>query len=254
MEILDIVSRQASMAFQNVQLINELKAKAYENEQFQKEILRAREEERKRISRELHDLVIQALVGLKYRIAHVQTAVGITHLGTENYQKVVDLQEDIADLIQTTRNVCQALRPPALDLGLVPSIRSILSRFEMNSGIEVILLVEGERSIAVAEDIALCLFRCTGEALSNIRRHAAAETVSVQLCLQPEWVNLSIMDDGCGFYVPERLGSLMEDNHFGLVSMRERIELLRGSFAITSHLSRGTELKVSIPLAADPIL
>ena len=78
MEILGVVSRQASIAFQNVQLIDELKAKAYENEQFQKEVLRAREEERKHISHELHDQVIQALVGLKYQIANIQSTVGIT--------------------------------------------------------------------------------------------------------------------------------------------------------------------------------
>ncbi len=249
MEILGVVSRQASIAFQNVQLIDELKAKAYENEQFQKEILRTREEERKRISHELHDQVIQALVGLKYQIAHIQSTVGITSLGAENNQKVIDLQEDIAELIQTTRDLCQNLRPPALDLGLIPSIRSILSRFEMKSGIEVALLVEGERTIAIGEEVALCLFRCTSEALSNIRKHAIAEKVAVQLCIQPQWVNLFISDDGCGFAVPERLGSLMEQNHFGLVGMRERVELLGGVFSITSQPDRGTELKVSIPLS-----
>lgn len=251
MEILGVVSRQASIAFQNVQLIDELKAKAYENEQFQKEIMRTREEERKRISRELHDQVIQALIGLRYQMANIQSTVGIAQLGTENNQRVLDLQEDIVELIQTTRDLCQDLRPPALDLGLIPSIRSILSRFEMKSGLEVSLLVEGERTIAIGEDVALCIFRCTSEALSNIRKHAAAEQVAVQLCVQPEWVNLSIMDNGCGFDIPERLGSLMEQNHFGLVSMRERVELLGGIFHIASRPLQGTELKVSIPLGDD---
>jgi signal transduction histidine kinase len=254
MEILSVVSRQASIAFQNVQLIGELKAKAYENEQFQKEILRAREEERKRISRELHDQVIQALVGLRYQIANIQSTVGATYLGIENNQKVIDLLEDIAELIQTTRDLCQNLRPPALDLGLIPSIRSSLSRFEMKSGIEVALLIEGERSIKIREDIAICLFRCTSEALSNIRRHAVAEEVTVQLLIQSDWVNLSITDNGCGFHIPERLGSLMENNHFGLVSMRERVELLGGIFIITSSPSQGTQLEVSIPLKNDPLL
>ena len=121
----------------------------------------------------------------------------------------------------------------------------------MKSGIEVALLVEGERTIAIGEDVAICLFRCTSEALSNIRNHAAAGKVAVQLCLQSEWVNLSITDNGCGFYIPERLGSLMEQNHFGLVGMRERVELLGGIFIITSHPFQGTELKVSIPLNDD---
>ncbi len=248
MDILDVVSRQASVAFQNVQLINELEAKARENEQFQKEILRTREEERKRISRDLHDQVIQALVGLKYQIAHIQSAVGLSQLGSENNQKVLDLQEEIKELIQTTRLLCQDLRPPALDLGLIPSIRSIVSRFEMKSGIEVGLVIEGDRSITIDEDVALCLFRCTGEALSNIRKHAAAKEAAVQLCIGPEQVTLSVMDNGRGFLIPERLGSLMEQNHFGLVSMRERVELIGGVFRVTSSPMQGTCLEVIIPL------
>ncbi len=248
MEILQVVSRQASIAFQNVQLINELEAKAYENEQYQKEIIRTREEERKRISRELHDEVIQVLVGLKYQIANVQSSLDLAHINPENNKRVVDLQNEIGELIQTTRSLCQDLRPPALDLGLVPSIRSIVSRFEIKTGIEVSLTVEGDRTVPIEEDVALCLFRCTNEALSNVRKHARAKEVYVGLGIAPERVQLSITDNGQGFLIPERLGSLMEQNHFGLVSMRERIELLQGSFQVTSGPSFGTHLEVTIPL------
>lgn len=248
MEILEVVSRQASIAFQNVQLINELEAKAYETEQYQKEIIRTREEERKRISRELHDQVIQALVGLKYQIANIQSSLDLAQLHPESNKRVVDLQDEIGELIQTTRSLCQDLRPPALDLGLIPSIRSIVSRFEMKAGIEVSLIVEGDRTIPVGEDVALCLFRCTTEALSNIHKHANAKEICVWVRISPEQVQLSITDNGAGFVVPERLGSLMEKNHFGLVSMRERIELIQGSFRITSGPLLGTHLEVTIPL------
>lgn len=248
MEILEVVSRQASVAFQNVQLINELEAKAYENEQYQKEIIRTREEERKRISRELHDEVIQELVGLKYQIANIQSSLDLAQLHPESNKKVLDLQDEIGELIQTTRSLCHDLRPPALDLGLIPSIRSIVSRFEMKAGIEVSLIIEGDRTIPVGEDVALCLFRCTNEALSNIRKHASAKEICVWLGIAPQQVRLSITDNGQGFVIPERLGSLMEQNHFGLVSMRERIELIEGSFQITSGPSLGTHLEVTIPL------
>ena len=249
MEILDMVARQASIVFQNAQLINELKAKVHENEQYQKQIIRTREEERKRISRDLHDQVIQTLVGLKYQIAHLQSSLKLAKLYPESNEKAVQLQEEIVTLIQTTRTLCQGLRPAALDLGLIPSIRSLVGGFETQSGIEIQLLVEGDRSIPVSEDVALCLYRCTGEALSNIGKYAGAEEIQIEMSIKQQMVSLAIKDDGKGFQVPERLGTLMAQNHFGLVGMRERVELLHGEFEIYSDPMHGTQLEVSIPLS-----
>lgn len=248
MEILDMVSRQASVVFQNAQLVNELKVKVSENEQYQKEIIRTREEERKRIARELHDQVIQTLVGLKYQIAHLQSSLNLAQVYPESNQKALGLQDEMLALIQTTRSLCQDLRPAALDLGLIPSIRSLAGSFEMKSGIEVDLRVEGDREVQIDEDTALCLYRCTGEALSNIGKHAVAEEVIIDVNLCPNYVSLTIQDDGKGFHVPERLGSLMTKNHFGLVGMRERVELLQGSFNVFSDPLLGTQLEVYIPL------
>ena len=248
MEILDMVSRHASVTFQNVQLINELKAKAHESEQYKKEIIRTREEERKAISRELHDQVIQVLVGLKYQIAHLQFSLKRVEMYPEIVEETATLQNEVGDLIQTTRSLCQGLRPAALDLGLIPSIRSLVGSYEVKSDIDVELSLEGDRDIPIDEDIALCLYRCTGEALSNIRKHAAAQEIAIRLCINPTIVSLAVFDNGRGFQVPERLGSFMTQNHFGLVGMRERVELLQGDFSIDSNPTYGTQLEVSIPL------
>lgn len=253
MEILEVVSRQASIALQNVQLIRELEDKAQETERYQKEIVRAVEEERKRISRDLHDQIIQALVGMRYQIANVQLELDLSRLNPEANEQVTTLQEEITELIQTTRALCQDLRPPALDLGLIPSIRSVAGRFEMKYGIPVTLLVEGDRALQVDEDVALCLYRCTVEALANIQRHASAESACITLAVEPDHVQLIIQDDGRGFVVPDRLGRLMEDNHFGLVSMRERLELVRGTLRIDSLPEQGTILEASIPLQPELI-
>ena len=248
MKILDVVSKQASVAFQNVQLINDLKAKVSENEQYKKEIIRTREEERKRISRELHDQVIQALVGLKYQVAHLQKSLNLPQDDSKDYQKVTELQNELGDLIQSTRLLCQDLRPAALDLGLIPSIRSLVSRFEMRSGTEVDLALEGDRDVPIEEEVALCLFRCTGEALSNIGKHSAAQQICVNLNIESQKVSLAVIDNGQGFQVPERLGSLMAQNHFGLVGLRERVELLNGDFSISSRPHEGTHVMIAIPL------
>lgn len=248
MEILDMVSRQASVTFQNAQLINELKVKAHENEQYKKEIIRAREEERKHIAREFHDQVIQVLVGLKYQIAHLQSSLSLAQLFPDGSQKSLDLQEEVGELIQTTRVLCQNLRPPALDLGLIPSVRSLITGFERKCGVEVKLVLEGDREIPIGEDVALCLFRCVSEALSNIGKHAEAKEIFVKLYIEPQKVALIVIDNGQGFCVPDRLGSLMAQNHFGLVGMRERVELLQGNFHISSGPLQGTCLQISIPL------
>jgi signal transduction histidine kinase len=252
MEILNVVSRQASAIFQNAQLIGELEEKVHENEQYKKEIIRTRENERKRISRELHDQIIQQLVGLKYHMAEIEATILRPQLKlSQNGQlsKSMDLQEEIGSLIQTTRHLCQNLRPAALDLGLIPSIRSVVNRFEMEYGLKATLVIEGDRAIPVNEDIALCLFRCTGEALANSYKHAVATQVTIGLLVQLEQVLLTINDNGIGFTVPQRLGSFMEQNHFGLVGMRERVELLNGTFQITSSPAHGTCLKIVIPLS-----
>jgi signal transduction histidine kinase len=248
MEILEVVSRQASVIFQNAQLIGELEEKVDENEQYQKEIIRAREEERKRIARELHDQIIQQLVGLKYHMVQIETA-SQQDISNGNGQQGLDLESEIGALIEATRHLCQDLRPAALDLGLIPTIRSLTNRFEMDHKIGVNLTIEGDRTIPIGEDVALCLFRCTGEALSNIRKHAAATQIDLDLTIQPDQVSLTICDNGVGFEIPQRLGSLMNNNHFGLVGMRERVELLQGTFAVTSAPERGTRLEVSIPFS-----
>lgn len=248
MEILGVVARQASVAFQNIQLIIKLKAKALEGEQYQKEIIRAREEERKRISRELHDQIIQELVGLRYQIANIQSELDLQELNPSSNLLANDLQTKINDLIQSTRTLCNDLRPPALDLGLIPSIRSVANHFERQTGIPVELAITGDRHVPIDEEVAICIYRCTNEALTNISKHSCATKVSVTLNLSPMSIGLIIQDNGQGFVIPDKLGSLMASNHFGLVSMRERLDLIKGNFNIASTSQLGTTIEAHIPL------
>lgn len=250
MEILDVVAQQARMTLQNLGLITELEARVQENEQYQRELLRVREEERKRIARELHDQVIQSLIGFNYQLANVQSSLDLSRLNPQTYAQTEQLRQNVGELVQMTRDLCQDLRPPALDLGLLHSIRSAVGRFQMQTGIQVELTVLGERNTPVNEDVALCLFRCTCEALSNIHKHAEASGAAVVLALEPEEVRLTIADNGRGFNVPARLGRLMNENHFGLVGMRERLELVDGYFHIVSSPVSGTRLVVHVPLPA----
>lgn len=249
-EILEIATRQASVAIQNIQLISQLEARAREKEKYQRQVLLARESERKRLARELHDQVIQELVGLNYQLANIQARLSLSQLKPDIDHQALQLQEKVQWLIRTTRAICLNLRPPTLDLGLVPSIRSFIHDFEIKSGIEVDLTVTGESKRVVDEDEALCLFRCTQEACYNVRRHAQASRITITLYFGEAGICLTVADNGRGFVVPSRLGSLMKDDHFGLVGMRERVELMNGTLTVVSSPGSGTQIQVEIPEVA----
>ena len=245
LEILSVVARQASIAFQNAQLIAELEAQARESLQYQQRALHAREQERKHVARELHDDIIQSLVGIKFHVYGLQDS-----LATEANGQVPQLKEELGHLIVQTRRICRGLRPPALDLGLVPALRSLIHDTRSSSQLDMRLTVEGDQDQPLDEDMALSLFRFTQEALANVQKHAHARQVTVRLelgCDEGDEVSLVVKDDGCGFVVPERLGDLMKKNHFGLVGLRERLDLVKGKLKITSALGQGTELEARVP-------
>lgn len=234
MAILKVVAKQASIALKNAQLIEELAEKAEESDRYQRQVVSARFEERKRIARNVHDDFIQALVGFKYRISDVN--------GDD-----LELETQLTDLIKTARQICQDLRPPALDLGLIPGIRSIVRQFEMDQDIPVVMRISGQRDIDVDDNIGICLIQCTKEALSNVAKHAQADQVEIFLNFASSEVSLLVKDNGVGFEVPERIGTLMLEDHFGLVGMREHADLIQGDFILNSEPSEGTCLQIIIP-------
>jgi two-component system sensor histidine kinase DegS len=99
----------------------------------------------------------------------------------------------------------------------------------------------------IDEDVATILYRVFAEAFNNSLNHAVATRVDVILNIQPDQVYLEVRDDGLGFEVPDRLGSFLETRHFGLVGIRERVDLIKGTFNVNSEVGKGTSLQVSVP-------
>jgi signal transduction histidine kinase len=243
-EILQVVARQASMAVQNVQLINELRQRALDSERLHQQLLQAREAERTRVARELHDDVIQELVGLNYHLAELRT---IMRPDYSDY--LVQLQEHVRQIIGDVRGLCADLRPPALDsLGLVAAIRYRVRVMQQLVPFNIRLIVQGDEDQPLPEEIALCLFRVVQEALANAQKHAAPSDVEIRLVLAVDDVWLSIVDDGSGFCVPVQLERLLDQQHFGLVGLRERLELVQGTLEVTSVPGQGTCLRIWVPL------
>jgi signal transduction histidine kinase len=234
---LHIIAQQLGKVIRNLDLNQQLKTRVLEINGLHRQLVYLREEERKRIARELHDRIIQALIGVQYGLARSDS----TSLSV--------LQESVRQLVGDLRNICSELRPPMLDsLGLVPAVRSYVRETARRESFRVDLHVGGNEEQELPEDVAISLFRALQEALNNVQRHAAAKHVTISLTIRQDEVTLSVCDDGQGFVVPSPLSRFLEDNSFGLVGLRERLDLIHGTLKILSASKQGTELHIRVPL------
>ena len=207
-------------------------------------IVAGQEEERLRLSNELHDETIQSLIVLNQR---VQLALLSTQ-DPKTGEELQRLQTTIDKTITNLRGIIRALRPPYLeDLGLGASLDMLCrdSASTFKTPIKFELLGREQRLKAEAE---LAFYRITQEALNNVHRHAKAARATVVLSYESERVNLTIRDDGKGFRVPESPAEFAPSGHFGLLGIYEKAEKMGAKFEINSKPNKGSELKVSLKL------
>ncbi len=211
-------------------------------------LAQGREAERIKIAHELHDEIVQELVALNYRLSHLQSG-----LGPDAQAQVAQIQDHVRQILGDARRLCADLRPPSLEtLGVVQAIRYRLQALARRVSFAIHFVVDGDEAQRLPDDVALCLFRAVQEALSNVERHAAGVTeVEVCLVISPRIVRLSVIDDGCGFQMPAHLTQLLARQHFGLVGLRERVELVKGRLDVFSTPGHGTRLEAVIPFAED---
>jgi two-component system sensor histidine kinase UhpB len=198
--------------------------------------LRAQEEERKRVARDLHDEVNQALTAILLRLEAL-TQIAPPRLRDELAETKALANQAMGELLQLARQ----LRPTALDdHGFVPAIEEQLRRFKAQYGIETSLSTHGELD-NLETDQQLVLYRVTQEALNNVVRHAQAQSVSVDIARVDGSVALEVVDDGAGFVLGD------EERGLGLEGMAERARLVDGQFDIVSRPGHGTTLKLRVP-------
>ncbi len=203
-----------------------------------------REEERKRIAREVHDEMGQTLSALRMEIALLRLELG-THQ-PELMRRVQAMMTMTDRAIKITRDVTALLRPPALDLGIDAALEWLTAGFSSSTGIPCTLQI-GEGAIRLDERHEIALFRVVQEALNNVAKHAQASTVQVAIRQQGGRLVLAVNDDGKGFDPSEAARA----HSFGLIGIRERVLTLGGSIAIDSSPGRGSRLQVEIPLPAE---
>ena len=211
------------------------------------QILHVQEEERKRISRELHDELGQALAAINTHLALVQREC-VGDQDAELRTGIADVEKVLVGAIERMHGFARALRSAALDdLGLLPALRSYLKDYAERTG----LLVRFERS---AKDAPLnaeqktALFRIAQESLANVAKHAQATEVVVTLGFAEDKMQLRIKDNGKGFAVKQQR-TAVEKNRLGLLGMQERARLVNGRCLVQSAPGCGTTVMAEIPLA-----
>jgi signal transduction histidine kinase len=213
-------------------------------------VLRAQEDERKRLSQEIHDETIQDLVLLSRQLdalANLPRKV----LSQELAAGLASARAFAAEIMQGLRDLARALRPPVLEqLGLAASLRQLLTDVERRTGLACRLQVQGGLG-RLAPEIELGLFRIAQEALHNAERHARATHVSVRLVLAEDEVRLSVSDNGVGFR-PAGAGRAEPGHRLGLAGMRERAEALGGRVEIRSAPGKGTRVRARVPAVYPP--
>jgi PAS domain S-box-containing protein len=205
-------------------------------------LINAEEEARKQLSRELHDDLCQKLAILAF---DASGALQLPDASPAEMKRILDdLQSRVVQLSQNVRQIAHQLHPSILDdLGLTAALRELCEEFSAREGIELIF-EEANMPKNIPVETASCLYRITQEALHNISKHARATQIRVTIHREPEGIRLCISDNGAGFD-PETNSSR---HSLGLVSMKERVRLVRGEFSIQSELGRGTAVTVSVPL------
>ena len=210
-----------------------------ELKELSKRLVDAQEQERRAISRELHDEVGQSLSALLVDVESLAAKPGEDGVFRQGLENIKMLAENC---VNEARNMALLLRPSMLDdLGLVAALEWQAREVSKRTG-TLVDIVEGNVSDALPEEYKTCVYRIVQEALNNCSKHAYAKNVRVTVRQEPERLSLTIQDDGKGFD-PSRVRGL------GLVGMNERVSQLGGVLKVDSHQGRGTCLRVDLPLA-----
>ena len=206
------------------------------------QVTKAQEEERKRISHELHDETIQALVVLSRRLDTL--ASDKKGLPEEHRHNLEEIWQQTNDVIREIRRLSQDLRPAALDrLGLVPALEWLASEATEYSGIRTNVSVLGNIKRFPGE-VELVFFRITQEALRNVWRHSSASTAKITVEFEEDKVRITVSDNGKGFRIPERMVDYARDGKLGLAGMQERAQLIGGTLKVSSREGKGTDVVI----------
>jgi signal transduction histidine kinase len=208
-------------------------------------VLRLQEEERSRISRDLHDGIGQILTALKIQLELLEREAKTIPALLTRVESARELSETA---LAEVRQLSHLLRPQMLDeLGLESTLRWLARTFQKRTGIAVEIAFEGTESRGDG-DVETLVYRIVQEALTNVAKHSGAAAATVTLRREPERLFVRVEDRGAGFRPEEALSGTDEERGFGVRAMRDRVEFVHGRFGIRSTPGEGTAVEAEIPL------
>jgi signal transduction histidine kinase len=243
LDLLASIGAQISEIVANAWLRLKLKEKELARQALLESLVRAQEEERRRLARELHDGAGQTLTSLLVRLKTLE----MKHSSSDLVPALEGMQAIVSQTIEQIRGLSYRLRPAALEeFGLSTALETLMQEAAQNSGLKVFCeCTLGDCKLP--EEVEVTLYRITQEGLTNVLRHASAAKVRLELKTVADGIQLCIEDDGIGFN-PAHLPSEPGKRHLGLISMRERAEMLGGTLDVYTAPQEGTTLQVFIPL------
>ncbi len=245
-ERLQAFANQAAVAIENARLFEKVRTNHHDLQRLAQDLMSAQDDERRRVSRELHDEAGQALTSLKINLESIREEIPL-------HSPALRLALDQA--IQLTaathehiRLLAHGLRPPALDVMGLNGALEMYGR-ELAQRTHLTIHYSGVELPALAGAIDICLYRTAQEALANVLKHAQAAQVQVALGLDAGAITLSVEDDGIGFDPGEQTAGRRQGGGIGLAGMQDRLQLLGGRLEIVSRPGKGARLVARVPLS-----
>ena len=243
-DLMRAIADRSALAIHRARMTEALRSRERQIAELSGHLLRAQEEERKRISRELHDETGQALMVIRLYLGMLENAIS----GRGPRAKVRETVDVVDRTIEGIRRIIGKLSPLVLqELGLVAAIRKEAKDLAKNTGVRARVTVD-ENVGRLEPEVEIAVYRIVQEALHNVAKHAQAKSVSVNVTRELGSLRLVVEDDGVG--VAEK-SSNSRGHSFGLAGIKERVNSMRGEMALSSSQGAGTRLEVSVPLGRE---
>ena len=245
-DLLMTIANEAAVAIENAGMLDSLKNEQLRVRQLLAQAVHTQEEERKRISVDLHDSVAQWLAAASYR-AQTVNALLSGNDSDEAQDELAAMESTIDKSLKELRRVVTGLRPPALDeLGLSHALRQSLEDLKTD-GVDCQFSEVGT-PVRLPSSTEIAVYRMVQEALTNVRKHADATKVNLRLQFQADKLLVEVRDNGRGFDLPRTLDSAISVGHMGLLGMRQRAGALGGDIKIKTGEEAGTTITLRLPI------
>ena len=221
--------------------VNEIIEDAKEKQLFSLKIIKAQEDERRRISREIHDGPAQMLANILLRSELIDRAIREQTID-QALDEIQSIRKMLKSSLREVRRIIYDLRPMALDdLGLIPTIKKYVANNAEYTNIDIEFISLGEEK-RLEQEYEVTLFRVMQESLQNAIKHSESSKIIVKLEIGKKFLSLMVTDNGKGFDT-----AVKKDQSFGLIGMKERVEMLRGKFHLETGSGKGTRIYINIP-------